>query len=259
MIEAKQHIVGIVLPELPLHHSVRSDQIALNTITHTNDTIIDYARKHGVPMWDLSTLPLTVKFDVLVVACFPNILSESLLDRAQYASINIHPSKLPEYRGPSPLFWQLRDGLSIVGATLHHMTSSIDSGDIVSQTEIELPLGISGPEADQLLSESGAGLLIEALQNNTFDRTPQTGTGSYQSWPTSKDWHIPTTWSVIRAFNFIRGVADWGIPFILTTEPVSLRIWSAIGFTHDESKVGCKRINKYGEHEVGFSDGWLQF
>ncbi len=228
-------------------------------MTHTNDTIIHYARKHGVPLWNLNTLPLTVKFDVLVVACFPNILSESLLDRAQYASVNIHPSKLPEYRGPSPLFWQLRDGLSIVGVTLHHMTSSIDAGDIISQTETELPFGISGPEADQLLSKSGADLLIEALQNNTFDRRPQIGKATYQSWPTSKDWHIPTSWPVIRAFNFIRGVENWGIPFTLITKTNPLNIWSAVGFTHEASTVGYRHINKHGKNEVGFSDGWLQF
>ena len=236
-----------------------NDHITLNTLTPTNDTIIGCARKHELPMWDLSTLPLAVQFDVLVVACFPNRLSESLLDRAQYASVNIHPSKLPEYRGPTPLFWQLRDGLSVVGVTLHHMTSTIDSGDIVSQTEIELPLGISGPEANRLLSKSGADLLLKAVQNHIFDRKPQIGKGSYQSCPTSKDWHIPTSWPVIRAFNFIRGVTDWGIPFTLTTEADSLSVRSATGFTYDKSTVGCKRINKHGQHEVGFSDGWLQF
>ena len=133
LIEANQHITGVVLPVLPQNHSLHSNQIVLNT--NTNDTIVDYARKHALPIWNPSTLPSTVEFDVIVVACFPNRLPEHLLDRAQLASVNIHPSMLPGYRGPSPLFWQLRDGLRVVGVTLHHMSSSIDSGDIVSQMD----------------------------------------------------------------------------------------------------------------------------
>ena len=257
LIEANQHITGVVLPVLPPNHSLHSNQIILNT--NTNDTIIDYARKHALPMWNPSTLPSTVEFDVIVVACFPNRLPDHLLGRAQLASVNIHPSMLPRYRGPSPLFWQLRDGLRVVGVTLHHMNSSIDSGDIVSQMEIELPLGISGSKADQLLSKSGADLLLDALKNHTFSRKPQIGKGSYQSWPNSKDWHIPTTWPVVRAFNFIKGVENWGIPFTLLTKKEPVKIWSALGFRHKTSIVGYMRTNKHGQKEVGFSDGWLQF
>ena len=257
LIEANQHITGVVLPVLPPNHSSHSNQIVLNT--NTNDTIIDYARKHALPMWNPSTLPSTMEFDVIVVACFPNRLPNHLLDRAQLASVNIHPSILPGYRGPSPLFWQLRDGLRVVGVTLHHMNSSIDSGDIVSQMEIELPLGISGPKADQLLSKSGADLLLEALQNNVFGRKPQTGKGSYQSWPDAKDWRIPTTWPVVRAFNFIKGVENWGIPFTLLTNQHPVKVWSAVGFSHETSMVGYRRTNQNGQNEVGFSDGWLQF
>ncbi len=257
LIEANQHITGVVLPVLPPNHSLHSNQIVLNT--NTNDTIIDYARKHALPMWNPSTLPSTVEFDVIVVACFPNRLPDHLLDRAQLASVNIHPSMLPGYRGPAPLFWQLRDGLRVVGVTLHHMNSSIDSGDIVSQMEIELPLGISGPKADQLLSKSGADLLLEALQNNVFGRKPQTGKGSYQSWPDVKDWCIPTTWPVVRAFNFIKGVENWGIPFTLLTDKHPVKVWSALGFSYETSMVGYRRTNQNGQNEVGFSDGWLQF
>ncbi len=257
MLEAKQCITGVVLPVPPANHSLQNDQLALHT--HTNDTIIDYARKHTVPIWNPNTLPSTVEFDVIVVACFPNRLSDHLLNRAQLASVNIHPSILPEYRGPSPLFWQLRDGLRVVGVTLHHMNSSIDSGDIVSQMEIKLPLGISGSKADQLLSKSGADLLLDALKNHTFSRKPQIGKGSYQSWPNSKDWNIPTTWPVVRAFNFIKGVENWGIPFTLLTKKEPVKIWSALGFRHKTSMVGYMRTNKHGQKEVGFSDGWLQF
>jgi len=256
LLEAKHCITGVVLPVQPSNHVLQSDHIALHT--HSNDTIIDYARKHAVPLWNPSTLPSTVEFDVIVVACFPNKLPVHLLDRAQLASVNIHPSILPEYRGPSPLFWQLRNGLRVVGVTLHHMNSSIDSGDIVSQLEIELPIGISGSKADQLLSKSGACLLLEALQNHKFGRKPQTGKGSYQSWPNEKDWHIPTTWPVVRAFNFIEGVKNWGVPFTLLTKRGTVKVQSVIGFRHETSIMGYIRTNKHGQNEVGFSDGWLQ-
>jgi hypothetical protein len=64
---------------------------------------------------------------------------------------------------------------------------------------------------------------------------------------------------VIRAFNFIRGVENWGIPFTLITKTNPLNVRSAVGFTHEASTVGYRRINKHGKNEVGFSDGWLEF
>jgi methionyl-tRNA formyltransferase len=52
--------------------------------------------------------------------------------------VNIHPSPLPDYRGPFPLYWQLRNGEDKTKLTLHQVTELLDCGDIATDLEIEI-------------------------------------------------------------------------------------------------------------------------
>jgi len=55
-----------------------------------------------------------------------------------YNSICIHPSKLPKYRGGSPIQNQIIDGVITSAVTLFRMNSDLDKGDIITQTELSL-------------------------------------------------------------------------------------------------------------------------
>src|SRR5688572_3755373 len=44
---------------------------------------------------------------------------------------NIHFGKLPEYRGASPLFWQLKNGESLIGCAIHELEEKVDSGAVI--------------------------------------------------------------------------------------------------------------------------------
>jgi len=41
--------------------------------------------------------------DVIIVASFGKIIPKIIIDFPKYGSLNIHPSLLPKYRGPSPV------------------------------------------------------------------------------------------------------------------------------------------------------------
>ena len=257
LLRAGHQLAGLVIPDNPSHSTLGENTIKLLP-THPNDTIVDRARTHEVPIWSLSHLPVTLEFELLVVACFPHVLPQMLLNRASIAALNIHPSRLPRYRGPTPVFWQLRDGMREIGVTLHHMTTQIDAGDIVAQTSIPLPMGISGTSANTLLATEGANMLVNTINSGDFSGGSQDGPESYQSWPQTQDWLVPTSWSVSRAFNFIRGVAEWGHLFRLLAHPKTVTARSAIDFTHDRSIPGTIRISQSGGHEIGFADGWIR-
>src|SRR5256714_7281591 len=76
-------------------------------------TIVGLAWAHGVPVLEAGRLahPQTLaalhdlRPDVLCVACFPRLLPPELLDLARHGGLHVHPSLLPAYRGPAPLFW----------------------------------------------------------------------------------------------------------------------------------------------------------
>ena len=253
---AGQRLAAVVIPDISDQPTLNANDKLLPIVP--NDTIVANARTHGVPVWTLSYLPATLKFELLVVACFPHRLPQALLNRAKIAALNIHPSRLPAYRGPAPVFWQLRDGMREIGVTLHHMTSRIDAGDIIAQTDVTLPIGISGSNADALLANAGVHMLLTTIQSGDFSGQSQGSPASYKSWPCAKDWSVPTSWPVMHAFNFMRGVAEWEQSFTLLSHPKPLKVRKATDFTHDSSIPGAVRLSRSGKKEVGFADGWLQ-
>ena len=202
----------------------------------------DFAGSHGVPVLevgDLSDPAALAALDRLApslvcAACFPRLLPRPWLERPALGCLNIHPSLLSAYRGPAPLFWQFRAGEERTGVTLHLMDEGTDTGDIVAQAEVPFRDGIDGAEADRLMAEAGARLLLEALALPALPRRPQPHEGaSAQPRPSPADRRIPTTWSARRAFNFIRGAANWG-PFKVIAGGERLHVHETTAFAADE-------------------------
>jgi len=198
----------------------------------------------GVPVLEVAALsdPVTLpalaalaalRPDVLCVACFPARVHARVLALAPLGGLNLHPSLLPEYRGPAPLFWLFHDGLERAGVTVHRMTGQIDSGPIVAQTAVRLPDGITYQAAEDLCAEEGGRLLVTALRRIVADPgagQPQVGIGLPAPSPQESDFHLTPEWSARRGFNFIRGMAGWGEPLMLAAEGRRYQIAQALAF-----------------------------
>ncbi len=183
---------------------------------------LQIAAAHEVPIYEIGdlhhpeALALLEGLDLIITACFPKILPPRWLAAPRLGAINLHPSLLPAYRGPYPLFWQFRAGEQNTGITLHFMDAAPDTGDILAQQRVPFPDGLTGPEADTLTAEAGASLLLQLIADpENIPRTPQPqGGATYQGVPTPEDLHIPANWTARRAFNFIRGAGEWA-PFMV--------------------------------------------
>lgn len=73
--------------------------------------------------------------DLFVVAAYGQILTAELLKIPRLGAINIHPSILPKYRGPSPIQTAILNGDKKTGVTFIKMDEKIDHGPIISQFE----------------------------------------------------------------------------------------------------------------------------
>ncbi|MFZ4856334.1 MAG: formyltransferase family protein [Desulfuromonadaceae bacterium] len=67
---------------------------------------------------------------------FDEIIKEPILRLCK--PLNVHPGFLPEYRGVSPVYWQILDGKSIAAISIHRMTPGIDEGDIVAEVPFNI-------------------------------------------------------------------------------------------------------------------------
>jgi len=176
-----------------------------------------------------------LRADVACVACFTRRIPAAVLCLPRLGFLNLHPSLLPHYRGPTPLFWQLRDGAP-TGVTVHYLDEGLDTGDIAAQAAVPLPDGIAGPEADRLLTEAGLGLLrlvLSQLAEEDIRRQPQSG-GSYQGFPTESDFTLSTDWPARRAFNFLRGTSDWGRAYTVEVAGRAVRLAQADAYNELE-------------------------
>ena len=229
LIEHGANIVGVVLPRptkdqlgpkwLPRTKRLQSELPILNK--RALKTIRTLAGDNNIPVLSVGDLKeeqtvsafQDLEPDLVITACFPRQLPKSWLEIPMVGCLNLHPSLLPAYRGPSPLFWQFRNGEKDTGVTLHFMGAEIDAGDIVGQKSVVFEEGITSIEADRLTAKAGAALILEALSKSEIPRVPQPKEkASYQPRPTEMVRTIPLDWSVQHAYNFLRGAQDWA-PF----------------------------------------------
>jgi len=78
---------------------------------------------------------------LFVIGGFPIIFKRPLLDVPVLGTINLHGGRLPEYRGGSPLNWQIIEGEPEIGISIVRTDEGIDNGDVLAETTF--PLGIN--------------------------------------------------------------------------------------------------------------------
>lgn len=200
--------------------------------------------------------------DLILVACFPYRLPPETCRLARVACLNLHPSLLPRYRGPYPAFWQLRAGERATGVTLHHVSERLDAGDVVTRRRVDLPSGASGSEIDAVLGEVAGDLASEAVAaavrgESLARQSQQEAHATRQGTPGPEDFEIPWTWSARRAFDFLRGTADWGQPYLVRTGE---RVWTVRTATGCQpgAALGCAWQRQGSLLRVQFSPGVLE-
>src|SRR5216684_2691142 len=127
----------------------------LNSSDHTS--ILELAWEQDIPVWEVRQLsdPETLRVlatyhpDMICVACFSKHIPHGILDIPPLGCLNVHPSLLPANRGPEPLFWAFRQGSRKTGVSIHFMNEGMDTGDILAQASIDIPVGISYAELEQ--------------------------------------------------------------------------------------------------------------
>lgn len=102
--------------------------------------------------------------DLLLVFGFNWRLPRNVLELPKLGVLNVHPSALPKYRGPSPVLWAIRNGDPFLGITVHRMTERIDAGPILAQVDdVPIPDNVTSQDIWDLTKTVLPGLLAQAL------------------------------------------------------------------------------------------------
>jgi methionyl-tRNA formyltransferase len=140
--------------------------------------------------------------DVGVVAAYGEILRRNVLAIPPLGYLNVHPSLLPLYRGPTPVAGAILAGDAETGVTIMRLDPGMDSGPILAQAVVDLPpTARAGPLTDELFI-LGSRLLVEALAAYAAGALA----------PHPQDHSLAT---VTRLLKKEDGAVDWSLPALV--------------------------------------------
>ncbi|AIL65270.1 Methionyl-tRNA formyltransferase [Rickettsiales bacterium Ac37b] len=108
---------------------------------------------------------IDLRSDIIVVAAYGLILPEAILSAPKYGSINIHPSLLPKWRGAAPIQRTVLAGDNETGVCIMKLVQKLDAGAILSSYKMPLNKDITSSALHDQLSNIGADLLLQTLDN----------------------------------------------------------------------------------------------
>ena len=136
--------------------------------------------------------------DIIVVAAYGNILPKEVLELPRYGCLNLHPSLLPRYRGPSPVATAILEREACTGTTIMLMDEGLDTGPVIAARSASIDSASTTESLTEILFDLGAALMIEALPrwvNEEISAEPQdntlaTFTRKLEKSDGEADWHL---------------------------------------------------------------------
>lgn len=130
-----------------------------------------WADARGIPTLQPTSLKtdapdelVNTEWDLFIVFAYGQIIPQSILDLPRKGSINLHPSLLPKFRGPSPIRSAILADERVTGVSVMLMDNEVDHGPIIAQGQIAIdPWPQPGRIVDDILVTEGANLLAEVI------------------------------------------------------------------------------------------------
>ncbi len=187
----------------------------------TQSSVADWADSNSIKVLKPTTLKdtdfhtqiISWAADVWIVVAYGKILPQLFLDFMPHKVINIHPSLLPQYRGPSPMQASLLNGDKVTGTTVMVMDFKMDHGPILGQTHVDLPDDMIYPELAEMMIGLSTDLVVKVVPLYiTGELKPQPQdheVATYVSMISKSDGEIDWTESALTIYNQYRAYASW--------------------------------------------------
>lgn len=127
------------------------------------------SERHNIPVWqpqklsDISEDIKALDHPTGILVSYGKIIPQSIIDLFEPGIINLHPSLLPLYRGPSPIESAIKNGDAVTGASIMQLSAAMDAGPVYSVKEYPLTGTETRLELYHTLATIGTDLLLETL------------------------------------------------------------------------------------------------
>ncbi len=173
-----------------------------------------------------------LNLDVAIVAAYGLLLPQDILDAPKHGCINIHPSLLPRWRGPSPIQYAVWKGDLSTGVSVMSLEKKMDAGPILTQekmdidgknfTDLNKDLWVKGTQS--LMTILAALSKTGALKPTAQDHAAAT----YCKLLTKEDGKINWAQTAIEIDCQIRGLNPWPGTWCLGSDDKRVKVLEAV-------------------------------
>lgn len=212
----------------------------------STNPLVKLGALHNIPVIQVTSLlknPLQLsvidfsKIDLGVVVSFAFILPYDILCQVKRGFINLHPSLLPKYRGPSPIIPGIINNDDYLGVSIMLLDEGMDTGPILLQHKIKQNYNLVYPQIEQILIDKGTKLLHKSIINYNKGILAPVLQGkknvSVTKYVQKQDGFVTLAEKPLHIYNLYRAYFSW--PGIFT------KIANLEQFTGFKFKVGDKQ------------------
>ncbi|XOB61220.1 methionyl-tRNA formyltransferase [Campylobacterota bacterium DY0563] len=201
-----------------VYYLIETKRLSAVIVTSNNHPqfvqMINFLQQSNIPVFQH---PDKIKDDFLklmeslnpsLALCFSysKIFTKEIIEVFKDRIFNIHPSSLPKYKGPNPLYWQIRDGVDKGAISIHKITQDIDNGDIAYRFDFDIKkestLGALGNKVSILIPSVVHEFLLE-FENSRLNYLKQEDSKYYHN---PKDLDFMIDWKKDTSFEIIQKV-----------------------------------------------------
>ena len=170
----------------------------------TPSPVHNWALEHNLPL-HTNIKEYNYSPDMVVVISYGVILRDYVLNSAPV--VNIHPSLLPLYRGPSPIRTAIYNGDKKSGVCLMQVTSEMDAGDIYECREFDIDINDTNETVENRVSQISIDMLLPFLDTpESYNAVPQDGVPTFTKKWTGNDEIIDWSRGNMAVHNQVRAL-----------------------------------------------------
>ena len=196
--------------------------------------------------------------DLIITAAYSKLIPRSIIDLPKYGCINIHPSLLPEYRGPSPIQYAILNGNKKTGVTIMLVDEQIDHGQILLQKEIEIIPEETSQGLHDKLADMGAELLLdlisELLSGNINPISQDHSKATYTKIIEREDGQINWEKPPEEIERMIRAFTPWPGAYTFFEKNGKLTRLKILKASLKDKKLIIKEVQPEGKKPMSFED-----
>ena len=151
--------------------------------------------------------------DVAVVVAYGLLLPKPILEAPKHGCLNLHPSKLPRWRGAAPIQRTIMAGDMATAVTVMRMDQGLDTGPVCMAEPLSVPSDMTAGVLHDLAARRGADLMVRALgalQRGSLECRAQALDGvTYATKIDKAEARIDWSQSASEVHNRIRGLSPF--------------------------------------------------